>query len=72
LHYLNCQPEGRTLRLPDEGKYIPDVPQNTSLGFFAVGSGIGDVGGDDSGEGKLLDDDSGKDRTRVDVTICVD
>ena len=45
------------------------MPQNTSSGFLAVGAGINDAGGDDSGGGELVEDNPGEDRTRVDVTI---
>lgn len=71
MHYLNCQSNGtygQVCRL-DEEKYIPDVPLNTSSGFLAVGAGKGDAGDNDLGDGELVVDDPGKDRTRVDVTI---
>jgi hypothetical protein len=55
---------------------LPDVPQNTSLGFLAVGSGSGeidgnDAGADDLGAGELVVHDLGNETTRVDITVCV-
>jgi len=56
-------------------KGLPEVPQNRSLGFLAVGSADGDtedddVGADDSGAGEV-GDVLGTEMTRVDVTVCV-
>jgi len=60
----------------DPKKRLPEVPQNRSLGFLAVGSGSGDTdvdvaGADGSGAGELVGDVLGNEMTRVDVTVCV-
>jgi len=57
-------------------KGSPEVPQNKSTGFLAVGSGSGDAEGDvagvdDSSAGELVGDAVGTEITRVDVTVCV-
>ena len=61
---------------PDGDKHLPEVPQNRSLGFLALGSGSGetdvdDAGADDLGAGELVGDVLATETARVEVTVCV-